>query len=383
MKQLTCEMCGSTDLLKQDGVFVCQSCGCKYSVEEAKKLMIEGTVDVSGSTVKVDSTDKLNNLYTLARRAKENNDSAKAQRYYEEIALQNPDSWEAVFYSVYYKTMNCRVGEIQNAARLLAKSLDSVVELVHKNIADSKEKKQIINEICLRCIQITKLLTQAEMNHWTNMSSDMLLKYTAQMASVCFSCSCILYHLGDCIHSKFSGIIELCEFALYAWDAGRIYHSPTIKYSDKPEKEKGVYENYGKKIDKLKDEISVKKEEIKNERIKLYWEQHKKEKERLDTRKRLLEEEISKYNADISHISGADEIKGIEENIKRLTSEKSTLGLFKMKEKKALQEKIDAETLALMKVEDRVKTAKSEIQKKILPLQERINAIKEELTRDR
>ena len=37
MKQLTCEMCGSVDLIKQDGYFVCQSCGCKYSVEEAKK----------------------------------------------------------------------------------------------------------------------------------------------------------------------------------------------------------------------------------------------------------------------------------------------------------------------------------------------------------
>lgn len=37
MKQLTCEMCGSTDLIKEDGVFVCQACGIKYSVEEAKK----------------------------------------------------------------------------------------------------------------------------------------------------------------------------------------------------------------------------------------------------------------------------------------------------------------------------------------------------------
>lgn len=44
MKQLTCEMCGSTDLTKQDGVFVCQTCGTKYSVEEAKKMMVEGTV---------------------------------------------------------------------------------------------------------------------------------------------------------------------------------------------------------------------------------------------------------------------------------------------------------------------------------------------------
>ena len=43
MKKLTCEMCGSTDLVKEGGVFVCQSCGCKYSVEEAKKMMIERT----------------------------------------------------------------------------------------------------------------------------------------------------------------------------------------------------------------------------------------------------------------------------------------------------------------------------------------------------
>lgn len=39
MKQLICEMCGGTDLVKEGGVFVCQTCGCKYSVEEARKLM--------------------------------------------------------------------------------------------------------------------------------------------------------------------------------------------------------------------------------------------------------------------------------------------------------------------------------------------------------
>lgn len=58
MKQLTCEMCGSTDLVKQDSFFVCQTCGTKYSVEEAKKMMIEGTVDVQG-TVKVDRSDNM------------------------------------------------------------------------------------------------------------------------------------------------------------------------------------------------------------------------------------------------------------------------------------------------------------------------------------
>ena len=61
MKQLTCEMCGSTDLLKEDGVFICQSCGCKYSVEEAKKMMVEGTVEVTG-TVQVDKSKILEKI---------------------------------------------------------------------------------------------------------------------------------------------------------------------------------------------------------------------------------------------------------------------------------------------------------------------------------
>lgn len=76
MKQLTCEMCGSTDLLKQDGMFVCQNCGTKYTEDEAKKLMVEGTV-------KIDNSEKLRNLYTLARQAKDSNDAENAVKYYD------------------------------------------------------------------------------------------------------------------------------------------------------------------------------------------------------------------------------------------------------------------------------------------------------------
>ncbi len=65
MKQLTCEMCGSTDLIKQDGVFVCQNCGTKYSVEEAKKMMMEGSADTSGPAVKVDRSAELDNYRNI------------------------------------------------------------------------------------------------------------------------------------------------------------------------------------------------------------------------------------------------------------------------------------------------------------------------------
>ena len=43
MKKIVCEVCGASDIIKMDGLFVCQSCGTKYSLEEARKLMAEGT----------------------------------------------------------------------------------------------------------------------------------------------------------------------------------------------------------------------------------------------------------------------------------------------------------------------------------------------------
>lgn len=51
MAQLTCELCGSTSFVKKDGMFVCESCGTKYTVEEAKALMAQPqlTCDLCGS----------------------------------------------------------------------------------------------------------------------------------------------------------------------------------------------------------------------------------------------------------------------------------------------------------------------------------------------
>ena len=95
MKALTCEMCGSTNLIKEDGVFVCQSCGTKYSVEEAKKMMVEGTVDVKG-TVKVDKSNEIENLLKLAEEAIGSVNGEEAYSYANralEIEPENAKAW--------------------------------------------------------------------------------------------------------------------------------------------------------------------------------------------------------------------------------------------------------------------------------------------------
>ncbi|MCR5478640.1 MAG: hypothetical protein K6F27_02120 [Ruminococcus sp.] len=94
MKQLTCEMCGSTDMMKQDGVFVCQTCGTKYSVEEAKKMMVEGTVNVAG-TVKVDNSEQIGKYMAMAKSAYEANNLLEAEQYCNKIIEIDPDYADA------------------------------------------------------------------------------------------------------------------------------------------------------------------------------------------------------------------------------------------------------------------------------------------------
>ena len=94
MKQLTCEMCGSTDLLKQDNVFVCQTCGTKYSVEEAKKMMIEGTVNIDNST-------RIQNNIKNAIRAMASGELYSCHTLCDKVLEMDPYCFIALIYKVY------------------------------------------------------------------------------------------------------------------------------------------------------------------------------------------------------------------------------------------------------------------------------------------
>lgn len=102
MNALVCEMCGSNEVVKQDSYFVCQACGTKYSVEEAKKMMIEGTVNVQGA-VKIDNTDFIEKWLINARRAMQKEDWEETIKYYSKVEENAPTNIEAIFFSSYGK----------------------------------------------------------------------------------------------------------------------------------------------------------------------------------------------------------------------------------------------------------------------------------------
>ena len=144
MKRLQCEMCGSPELVKKDGLYECQHCGTKYTVEEAKKLLI----DISGSTVKIDRSEQLANLYELARRARTEENVSNAVKYYEMILLQDPYSWEACLCAAVYKVWGAELLESVVPTHNLKGSVRTAVGLVQERVADPEEQLAALKDIC-------------------------------------------------------------------------------------------------------------------------------------------------------------------------------------------------------------------------------------------
>lgn len=213
MKALTCEMCGSTNLIKQDGVFVCQSCGTKYSLEEAKKMMVEGTVDVKG-TVKVDSSDELKNLYEIARRAKDSDNSENATKYYDMILVKDPSSWEANFYVVYYKAMSCTIGQISSAGNSVMNCLPSVIDLVESNVEED-EKEKVFKEIQARCSIIAHMFSGAALSTYLDTDVEYRSDYIGDLGDRVLAASGVDFALGDTLEEKFNG--KYSQISVDAW----------------------------------------------------------------------------------------------------------------------------------------------------------------------
>lgn len=142
MKALICEMCCSPEIVKKDGYYVCQSCGTKYTVEEARKMMIEGSVDVSGSTVKVDNSAFVEKYLSNARRAYSKEDWEEVEKYYNMVEQNAPTNMEAVFFSAFGKAMNSlgdsNYGKRQQAFTVLNKSI-SVIDEYYENTIEDRE----------------------------------------------------------------------------------------------------------------------------------------------------------------------------------------------------------------------------------------------------
>ncbi|MCR5807107.1 MAG: hypothetical protein K6G68_08765 [Oscillospiraceae bacterium] len=123
---------------------------------------------IKEDTVSIDHSRELDNLYTLARRAKQEGNSENAEKYYSQIVELSPNDPEAYFYSVYYQVSNCKIGEIGSAATRLKAVFNSTVQILKDNGIISNGNTDELVPFGNAVIDLAHNLSENAYNHYIN-----------------------------------------------------------------------------------------------------------------------------------------------------------------------------------------------------------------------
>ncbi len=247
MKQLTCEICGSTDVMKQDGVFICQTCGCKYSAEDVKRMIIEGTVDVSGSTIKVDNTSHLDNLYKLSRRLRDEK-HPDAPKYYEMILIEDPTSWEATFYIVYCKAIHAPLNQIAGYATKIITCSTSALDLIKNNINNQDAQCKAYSEIADKVYHLANHYEDLAENYYEKAASYVKPHIKEIYIDRALDVINLYYNFGTLLADTFETSKKAQELAARAWKKGALYHSQLLPNLSNKKYHKDAIASYVTKI---------------------------------------------------------------------------------------------------------------------------------------
>lgn len=238
--ELTCPKCGeriqfdSDKKQEMDKVF-CSYCGNGMTAREALQLAIDETQEKIGEmltkkTSNTNANSELDNLYTLARRAKDSNNSEIAQKYYEMILPKDPNNWEPNFYSVYYQAMSCKIAGIATAIANIKNNVPVVGEMLATEYGNDKssvntELEQIVCEISQKLAEILKLLQEASLQHYLD-CIRCHVDYTSQYAEVCIQCAKSMYFWAIVIETYWGD--KYGKYIAFAYSTGIEYHKKYV-----------------------------------------------------------------------------------------------------------------------------------------------------------
>ena len=202
-----CPQCGADIQLDDSREFgFCSFCGAKVMQE---KIVIEHK-----GNVKINKEDELSNLYIAARNATQAGDDTSALSYYRQIATIEPNSWEALLYTVILGLSNIRNGEIESAAAKITNCLPKVFQLISTNITNEQEKKDAIRNVIDVCTEkVTWLITAAKNFRKLRNGSDMstpLLIYGEPYTSILKDCGDIIKATFNMSDNDYKELVVMC-----------------------------------------------------------------------------------------------------------------------------------------------------------------------------
>jgi len=432
MKRLVCEMCGSTDMVKDGGLFVCQACGCKYTVEEAKKMMLEGTVEVQG-IVSIERKNEVENRMTNAINEFKTGNYDVSYTLFSEILNIEPDNERAILYKALCDGWKSSIStpKLPSASNEICRAIKINAGKIDPNISYN----QFCSEVLIETEKVGKAMFRS-LDEYKASQQERYKKLTAESdrksAEAKMSQKTNIYlaqSQGQAALDYFTRAVKLRQDTDNTYASGLVVtEEPLVSIAktivdnipDSHDVESGLLmamEEYMSVIEAyptageietnikaiknffrdIKQQVIEREEKEKAKRIEDYWKEHQTEKDQFVRELEDIETKIDKLQKELTKIAGENEskIKVLQKEkrdqdvpalkelnqtgdlIRELQNRRANLGLFKSKEKKALSEQINREESKLEQIREEVDRQKKELNTRIdNELQEIENQIK-------
>lgn len=367
-----CEICESNDIVKQEGLFVCQNCGAKYSLEEIKKI-------TNSSSNVLNDQNKIEKLLKNGMVLFNDNKFDEAYNYFTEILKLDPENYIAHFYkgissawkssmkgeyyvdvargatraSEYAKEILGETKELSDFYHDCFEQLKTFLEFGEQVYTNYYSKE--VDSCSKRMEELKKESNRYGINGPHELYAEMAKEITGDLehakeihdAGIGLVLSVYSVSMQNMIKildnkellsiNEYQNIIAFSQDRMVLW----------LKYIDKDSQL-----NLGALILLCVNNVKA----IKKERVNRFWENHKEEKEKYEKdikdsqeivsekEKKLIELKKQKnlYKEKIeAKTSSENELESIQQKISELEYNKNSLGLFKRKEKDELQEQID------------------------------------------
>lgn len=135
MKTLTCKMCGSTYLIKEDDMYLCKSCGTKYSIADIEGENMPKNIKIDPEILKQEA-ERQEELKRLRKLVKDD------PTLYERIFELDYDDWEA-----YYYHYTVKFKFIYESDDIDWKYLSQTFDRLKKRVSSDSEIKTCIKDV--------------------------------------------------------------------------------------------------------------------------------------------------------------------------------------------------------------------------------------------
>lgn len=431
-------MCGSTELIKQDGVFVCQSCGCKYSVEEAKKMMVEGTVEVTG-TISVDRSNEVENRLANAINEFKNGNNDVAFSICSEILNIDPDNYRAILYkgladgwrsSIDMPKLDVASSELQRAIGVLRKNTVSDDEYTEKSTEALVEMQRLATayfSICDNANQelqnkfdmlLAKASEATEMSkrvrqqnpyaamdyinqakQYFNAANEIAGEKRKQYANRCANAVQPLNALGVCVLAGIRNKEEVgehfCAVMKDYLDCDGAHFLHALEVAPKIGDGRAYMVEYMKELNSVAKQAAERK---RKEKIDEYWAAHAEEKAALLDELNVIEEKLNPltkqlkvYEEKINELDAARketlpatiEYEKQRDMIRELEKKRISCGIFQGKMKKEFDERLSKERPKLDELNEKrmadEKEHMAQVNQKRAEIRDQINPLESEI----